>query len=552
MKNRFMGKSKVVPAVCFVLIAVLSSSCGILPKINTNPANRTREEEIQSTSTISDPSGNEGPTETEEILDPFEQQERDIKESQETFFHFFDEAYDQYLKLQDIDLSDVLDMSYKPCVELAEELQKAVEERRTAVKDGTASIPEKLPYDLIIHGPALGGSPGDNTKFAAFICVQKPAAEQGNLSDEEYLSQYPPFLKFGVNCFYLYKNKADGKWSDWKIENFYEPHYFMSSLEMIYQNAVQSFYEEAWNQYIALEYTGLQAVMDEVSKDYLAAESLLKNCIEERIAHPETGTPEKLDYRIRIIETTLNAPGGSWKEIGTVRFELEPDPDLMEGESLEEKLKEYPAFMEFGEHYWSIHAEQDIVTDKYGDHYLFSYSIEELNVSPNEKATVKSLVGDEMYMTVNRLVGQAANQYVRMEEPCLSELLDLPSEEYARIVEKLKKATEARKESEGTNPEQILQAYEIVTLGVKYQCEGEKGTQDASGAYRFRLFIYHDAESWNVSHPGFEFTEEEYREFVPLPSFIEEMEGINAFSFNWDDGTCKIDGFDAWEMFEGE
>ena len=74
--------------------------------------------------------------------------------------------------------------------------------------------------------------------------------------------------------------------------------------------------------------------MDEASEDYQAAEALLKKCIEERKAQPESGTPEEPGYRIRIIETTLNAPGGSWEEIGTVRFELEPD--LKEGESPEE------------------------------------------------------------------------------------------------------------------------------------------------------------------------------------------------------------------------
>ena len=452
-----MGKSKVVPAVCFVLIAVLSSSCGILPKINTNPANRTQETPEQISFSTA-PSGNgeaSDPTETEEILDPFEQQKRDMKESKETFFRFFDEAYDQYLKLQDIDLSDVLDMSYEPCTELAEALQQAVEERRTAVKNGTASIPEKLPYDLIVSGTTIGGGSGENDKFAVYTCVLKPLAEKRGLSDEEYLSQYPPFLKFGVNCVYLYKHKTDGKWSGWKIENFYEPYFFMASSELVYQRAVLAFYEEAWKQYAALEYTGLQGVMDEASEDYQAAEALLKKCIEERKAQPESGTPEEPGYRIRIIETTLNAPGGSWEEIGTVRFELEPD--LKEGESPEEQLKQYPAFMEFGEHCWSIHAEQgEIVDNNEVQHYLI-YSIERQTAVPESDSSVKSIVSEEMAAAIRTFFQTAYLQYLNMEDADLSGFLDMSKEECVRAESVLQKAIEKRREekadSSGQEPE---------------------------------------------------------------------------------------------------
>ena len=375
-------------AILFAL-AVLGG-CGILPKINQDPNSRTKNAYTESTPSA-DPESAEGiahsdETPSDEVPAGFFEDERQNRINlQNTLLRFYEEAYEQYLNLQDIDLSDVLDLSYEECQNIQQELQQAVEERRAAVKAGTAKKPEKLPYELIISGGASTmGSEGDDIRRGDFFYIVKPLAEQGDLSDEAYLKQYPPFLKFGLNLTWLYKYKTDGKWSDYKINTFY--YVFWTTTHNTFgsfERTVRAFYDEAWIQYEALKYTGLQTVMDETSADYQEAEALLKTSIDAKKAQNGDTSAEGLDYMIKIIDITLDPPGFSWDRLGTVHFELIPDPELREGETLEEKLKEYPAFMEFGEHCWSIHMTQKEILKEEGraDKHLVNFTVEEFHAS---------------------------------------------------------------------------------------------------------------------------------------------------------------------------
>ena len=232
-------KQGFVKALLLLAAAALFCGCGILPKINTDPANRTKEETTAPASSVSDPSGSADPadpSETEEALDPFEEQRRDMIAMQKLLFRFYEEAYDQYVNLQDIDLSAMLDLSFEECENIQKELQQAVEEKREAVKAGTAGMPEKLPYEMIISGgPGYGNGSSEHDRFGEILFLLKPLAEKGNLSDEEYLSQYPPFLKFGLNEAVMFKYKRDGKWSDFKIETFYDPEFLLQGKNSTYE-----------------------------------------------------------------------------------------------------------------------------------------------------------------------------------------------------------------------------------------------------------------------------------------------------------------------------
>ena len=560
MRAFTVRRVRAVLTACVLLLSLTFSGCGILPKINTDAADRTREISTESSAFVTDPSeinGAAAPSESEEeMTDPFEQAIRDRIEAQEAFFRFFDEAYDQYLQLSEIDLSDILDMSSEECVKLEEELKQAAAEKKAAVEAGTAGIPEKLPYELTIHGPIMGSRSGDAYKFSSYVFLLKPLAEQGDLSDEEYLEQYPPFLKFGINAFYLHNVKTDGKWSGWKIESFYEPYYYLQSICSSYEYTVNSFYDEVWKQYTELEYTGLQDVMDEASLDYQKMEDILKGCIEDRKTHPELGVPERLGYRIRVIEASLNPPGCGWDEVGTVRFELEPDFDLKEGETEEEKLAEYPAFMEFGEHCWSIHAMPgEINYQAHGriEQHTTVKRIERMDASPVENASVKSAAENEMEMTVRYFFENAIYQYIRLEEEDLSDYLDISKKECARLAGELKKAKEERKTNPEADAKDVCLPYDITILGSKYESQGKAGYQDSKGALRFRFTVYYDAESWNTAHPEYEqYTEEKFQQWISPPDCLKVFEKENTFSFNWNDGTCKIDGFDASEWFDAE
>ena len=585
-------KQGFVKALLLLAAAALFCGCGILPKINTDPANRTKEETTAPASSVSDPSGSADPTdpsETEEALDPFEEQRRDMIALQKLLFRFYEEAYDQYVNLQDIDLSDMLDLSFEECENIQQELQQAVEKKREAVKAGTAEMPEKLPYEMIVSGPGYGGGSGDNDRFGFFLFLLKPLAEKGDLSDEEYLSQYPPFMKFGLNEIVMFKYKRDGKWSDFKIETFYDPEYSIHGMDNAYEKVVRAFYDAAWTQYTALEYTGLQDVMDEASPDYQEAEALLKQSIEDRKARPGSDMPEGLDYRFRIIDVTMDPPVFNWERIGTVRFELIPDPDLKEGETFEEKLKEYPAFMEFGEHCWSIHMEQGDILREEGqpDKYLRILTAEELHAAEAPGAAEYSLAEEEMEVTIRTFFRTAYISYLLTEDADLSDVLDMSKEECVRAEKFLQDAIEkrraekaggtddttkeeTRKATEGGDPypkdmnpwwtEPLNSFYEAAGSYEKTDdprhCRGyvrfdlHMYTKEAQEAYAEMEREYYEKGIMDQLPPPVYFTDEECRGY--FKDFLPFMGAENAFSFNWDDGTCKIDGFDAREKFEGE
>lgn len=566
--------------VCAMLISLIFCSCGILPKINTDPENRTHEVPTEAVSSVDPSAGNDITETTEdetEPVDSFEQTIRDRLEMQEAFHRFFDIAYDQYLQLADADLSAVLDMSSEECIRLEEDLKRDIEERRTSVKNGTSKMPEKLPYEITVIRTFWGGSREEGQLYGEYSFLLKPTAERGSLSDEEYLEQYPSFLSFGMNSFSLQKTKVGEKWEDWKINHFFVTDILLRTNTVDYEGAVRKYYEEAWRQYTDLEYTGLQEVMDETSPDYTGAEETLKSCIAYRTAHPEGGTPVKLDYKIRVIEKTVNPPGNDWSELGTIRFELEPI--FAEGKSEEEVLKNYPAFMTFGEHCWSISVlGGETATDKDGIRYYEStLRIKQMDAAPVEGSSVRSIVNEEMEETVQSFFKQAYTQYILMEETDLSDVLDMASDECVKVVEELKKAINKRKEDKAAGWKEEIESMiswlpQGMNLGgpfilaCQYESTGGFGEQDnprrCIGICQFEIRLQ-SRQEW----------EEYYKKLVELPleermklqepqdltreeceecirQFLPCMSYVNAVSFNWNDGTCKIDGFDASEWFD--
>ena len=573
-------KSTVKMLAIFICLAL--SGCGILPKIDTSPENQTQEVYSSEPVDFTLETKTSDPAEEEEELDPFEQQYRNELEVQQTLKRFFDEAYEQYLKLESIDLSDVLDMSSEECKLLTEELQQEVEKRREAVNTGEAKAPEKLPYEMTVVNSFVGGSRSEGNIYGAYTIILKPSSENGVFIDENYLNQYPPFLRFGVNSFFLEKKKTDDGWTDMKIISFYQPEVYLGFASNDYKQVVQSFYDTAWKQYLSQEYTGLKDVMNVNSRDYQEVEELLKTCIEERKSLPGQNNPEIPGYRIRFIDVAVNPPGAGYETVGTVRFELEPILDSAADEPVEEQLKQYPSFMKFGEHCWSIHpiAGETIMTREV-ERYSWKYVIESIHADTVSNAAVKSFVRDEMLTAVGTFFDRAYDQYLLMGDVDLSEVLDMSSAECIRAVQDLKDAINRLKAEKGEEltPEPDTKSFMPWLLPGRnpgsphmtqflYNSAGTAvstdDTRDCRGYCIFEIRLS-SREEWEEYYQKIkELTEEDAREIPkPKPFSDEENEAclkqflpclstVNAFSFNWDDGTCKIDGFDAWEMFEGE
>lgn len=545
--NTFHSDRARVFAIIILVLFMLFCSCGILPKINPDPDNRKTE---ASSVAVTVPGGTEISSEQtgeEEILDMFARAQKNRREAREFLYHFFDIAYDQYLS-NEIDLSDVLDLSNEGCAKLEDDLRKAAEERVKAVMNGTAA-PEKLPYEIVSLGTSESGSEEDGNLSFAFVFLLKPLT-LGNSLSEEYLQQYPPFLCFGANVFTIAKIQMNNTPDFWRIEDIGNPTGGVHIRQLFEEMVVRKYYDEIWKQYTSLKFTGLQGVMDENSEDYRKQEEVIKECIEEWEARRETGKPKEQDYRIRIVEAAINPPGGDWNEVGTIRFVLEPE--FEEDIPIEEQLSRYPAFMEFGEHCWSINAIPGTGEFLTPDGEAFpQLLIRNMRASEAEGAIVDSAVKEEMQETLNAFFRRVRDDYVRMQDVDLSDILDMSSEECAKISEELKEAIEERRAEDGANSQQQMVPWKVEVLDCNFESIGTLGSltdpMREAGRLQFRLKIFRDEESWNMQENVSHYTKEEFGRLLSLPEFMEEMEGVNAFSFNWNDGTCKIDGFDAWE-----
>ena len=534
-----------------LVLSALVCSCGIFPKINQDPDSRKTE---ASSVVVTVPGGTEIPSEQtgeEEILDMFARAKKNRREAREFLYHFFDIAYDQYLS-NEIDLSAVLDLSDEECLKLENDLRKAAGEYSKSLINGTAA-PEKLPYEIVSLGASESGSEEDGNLSFSFVFLLKPLSSENSLSEEDYLQYYPPFLHFGANVFTVVKHQAVGVSDGWKIESIYSRGMDVHIRQLFEDMVVRKYYDAIWKQYVSLKYTGLQGIIDENSEDYRKQEEVITECIENWETHLEAGKPKELDYRIRIVKASINPPGGDWNELGTIRFILEPE--LAEDIPIEEQLSRYPAFMEFGEHCWSINAIPGTGELLTPDGEAFpQLLIRNMKASEVEGAIVDSAVKEEMQETLNAFFRRVRDDYVRMQDVDLSDILDMSSEECAKISEELKEAIEERRAEDGANSQQQMVPWKVEVLDCNFESIGTLGSltdpMREAGRLQFRLKIFRDEESWNMQENVSHYTKEEFGRLLSLPEFMEEMEGVNAFSFNWNDGTCKIDGFDASKKFE--
>ena len=136
--------------------------------------------------------------------------------------------------------------------------------------------------------------------------------------------------------------------------------YFGATLEH-YVNVcgvVRKYYQEAWRQYTSLEYTGFKDVIDEEGPWYETAEETLKACIEswkkEMETDPVKGMPEELGYEIHFLPSTFLVNLEDEKNPSIIQFIIISTDDREEGMADEEYLNQYPAFMRFGESWFSL------------------------------------------------------------------------------------------------------------------------------------------------------------------------------------------------------
>ena len=368
-------RTQAIFIACALLFSVLVCGCGILPKMNTDPAARTREVSTEQTSSVNDTSGAVDPSDPleteEEVLSPLEQAKKDEKEYKGVFYRFFEEVYDQYIRMGEIDLSDVLDMSEPACVQFEEDLRKSIEQLKTDIQKGTASPPEKLPYQISFLKDVYSG-PFQEDRWAGIYFDLIPLAERTEPKYEDYLDQYPPFMTFGRNKYYIHK--VDKKW---KIYSFDDPMYYGSTFTDHENEAeiVRKYYQEAWKQYTSLEYTGFEDVIDEEGPWYESAEETLKACIEswkkEMGTDPGKGMPEELSYDIHFLSSEFLVNLEDENNPKIVKFIIIPTADREEGMTDEEYLGQYPAFMRFGENWFSLQG--------FYDEHPFRFLIEDLN-----------------------------------------------------------------------------------------------------------------------------------------------------------------------------
>ena len=363
MRALFKGRAQTIRVVYALLSFVLLSGCGILPKINSDPNSRTRETAAE-TIVERESSQDEESSETEEeILSFFEKLARegkkDLKEMKEAFNSFFDEVYDQYVQMENVDLSEILDLSEPDCMKFEEDLQKSIDQLKASIQNGTAAVPKKLSIRVSVIATAKGED-SDGEKWGAVYFDVMPMEERKESSYEDYLAQYPSFLIFGTGRYFLHT--VGGKW---KIYSFDAPMYRESVLlrEINKAEAIKSYYEKLWEQYTALEYSGLQDVLDETKAGYVVAEESLRACIDARLEEiekkPDIGFPEQMDYRIHFLplykESATPQEDQDDIETGLIEFIIVPTADREEGMTDEEYLSQYPAFMTFEENCFLPH-----------------------------------------------------------------------------------------------------------------------------------------------------------------------------------------------------
>ena len=316
-----------------------------------------------------------------------EQQLKDRIEIREAVYRFLDEAYEQYLFLGEVDLSDVLDMSSEDCVLMQEEIRIAILEKKEELDNHPGvSEPRKMPIRIseLNFAYSEGDCIHDDTKFGVFIVDLLPTAERSEKTYTAHMKQYPAFLTFGLNRFDLHI--VDGKWKIYSINHTPKELQNVCQSTTYYLQMIRRFYEKAWEQYTKLEYTGFHGIIAEDTPAFQEAEALLKTAIEERKMeqdqNPGMELPKKMGYEIHLVDR-ITRPVDHNLDIyySTVSFVLVPTEDFKEGTDGEIHKPQYPAFMNFEDNCFLFHQLGELGEDRYIiedlDPEVIEYSIAE-------------------------------------------------------------------------------------------------------------------------------------------------------------------------------
>ena len=341
--------------VSILYFVLMLSGCSIV-SFNTDSAYRHTEEETQPQPVFpesEDPEKGSSESVTGTIAYPGDDKRlQDFREAKAVLEKFYKEAYDQYLKAEYTGLADVLVLSSITCVEQENKIRQAIEEHE--MKGGSDAMQSgKLPFNVMVINTIEGGRGYDNEKYIQYLYELRPMIEEGAPSGGNDPSLYPSFMEFGLNACSFCESEGS-----WKIDGFNDLSYIQTGFERIVKELLEDYYNAAWEQYCALDCTGLQEMIDEASPAYQMAEAALMESIEIRKEamrkDPKLRKPEKMDYAIRILEVNINLHRSDRHEYGTVRFELEPMEKRDEGMTEEEYLSQYPLFMTFGENNYTL------------------------------------------------------------------------------------------------------------------------------------------------------------------------------------------------------
>ena len=295
-----------------------------------------------------------------------EQLRTDQHDLEQAIYEFYNNIYDQYIRLDELDLSDVMALAYPESHYTSDDILQGFEERKKAVKEGTALPFEKLPYRITVLSYACTNGWGD-----AYVDLT-PLAERTEPVYQDYLDRYPAFMHFGPNQ--LYFRKMNGKW---KVYSTSSPSLKSIGIldNILWENAIRELYWQAWESYIGLDYwsywqmynwflygEGWETITEKSGFSTALIRDALQADIErwkkEQETAPEKGVPEKLPYEMHILKSPvkpLTLKGDDRYEI--VCAKLIPAADREAGMSDEDYLSQYPSFMNFEELYYLFKKE---------------------------------------------------------------------------------------------------------------------------------------------------------------------------------------------------
>ena len=351
MKERILifGKMTAILTAAILAASAVSGGCGSLPE--TEPVSAP-----ESLSAV--PSDDETQEETIEVL---EQLVLDQRALEQAAYDFYDTVYDQFVRMEDLDLSGVMALADPDSYYAVNEIEKRFETRKEAVEAGSALPYEKLPYQITILSYAC------NNGWGEVYLDLMPLAERTEAVYQDYLDRYPSFMPFGPNA--LYFRKMSG---EWKVYSTTAPRLATIGIgdDLLALTAIRMLYHKAWDNYIRLDYSDFPEQYDyfiygegwnkETEKSGFRV-ALMRDALKADIERwqkvhqtdPEKSAPERLPYELHILRSPMKSgilKNDDRYEIVCAR--IIPTADREEGMTDVEYLNQYPSFMSFEERYY--------------------------------------------------------------------------------------------------------------------------------------------------------------------------------------------------------